>query len=169
MQSLEVGKPYKEGVSRIPEGIVFDFNDSNGFLRISFYAPTKEEIEEVKKGEIELGILQKEGIIFLFFRFGKLDWMDTPYNVALSQPCELQELTEETKGYAVQVVLIDGMAGIIQALKLIELPHEMSLRFKLMVEYQKENPVKEYDENLNIIFSRFSTDELLQEAEIYSL
>ena len=49
--------------------------------------------------------------------------MDTPYNVILSQSNELQELTDEKKGYAVQIILIDGMTGVVKALKLIELPH----------------------------------------------
>ena len=42
--------------------------------------------------------------------------MDAPYNVALSKPYDLEELTDEKTGYAVQIVLIDGMTGIVQAL-----------------------------------------------------
>jgi len=47
--------------------------------------------------------------------------------VALSKPFELEELIDEKKDYAVQIVLIDGMTGIVQALNLIWLPHSMSI------------------------------------------
>ena len=64
--------------------------------------------------------------------------MDTPYNIALSQPYELQELTDKKTGYTALIVLIDGMTGIVKTMKLIELPHEMSKRFKELVENQRK-------------------------------
>ena len=107
--------------------------------------------------------------IFFSIKFGKLAWMDAPYNVNLSQPFEFMELTDENKGYAVQIVLIDGMIGIVKALKLIELPHEMSKRFKELVEKQRKKPTINYDVILNQLYSRYDTDDLLSTAEIYSL
>ena len=166
---LEVGKTYKEGLNRIPEGIVFDFNQGGGFLRIVFDCPLANEVSGVKIGKIDLGLLEESGIIFFFIKFGELPWMDAPYNIALSEPFELQALTDDNQGYAVQIVLVDGMTGIVKALKLIELPNSMSLKFKGLVEKQRAAPVKNYDRVLNQIYSRYDTDDLLQEAEKYSL
>jgi hypothetical protein len=169
MRSLEIGKPYTEGVSRIPEGIVFNFNQDGGYLRIAFDSPFESEIDEIKHGNIKLGLLEEDGIIFFFAKFGSLSWMETPYNVEFSQPYSLEELTDENAGYALQIVLIDGMTGIVQAFKLIWFPNEMSKRFKELVEKQLKNPVFGYDSALNRIYSRYATDDLVTEAEIYSL
>jgi hypothetical protein len=57
-----------------------------------------QKIKEIKDEKIKLGLIEEKGIIFLLFKFGHLPWMDTPYNVALSQPYELQELTDEKTG-----------------------------------------------------------------------
>ena len=90
MQKLEVGKPYQEELTRIPEGIVFDFKQGGGFLRIVFDRPLDSEIKEITQGKIKLGLLEEEGIIFFFIEFGELPWMDAPYNVEFSKPFELQ-------------------------------------------------------------------------------
>jgi hypothetical protein len=168
MQKLEVGQPYQEGLKHIPEGIAFDFNQDGGFLRIVFDSPLDSEINEITQGKIKLGLLEESGIIFFFIKFGELPWMDAPYNVALSKHYNLEELIDE-KGYALQIVLIDGITGIVHALKLIELPYAMSRSFKEMVEKQRKTQIKDYDKVLNRIYSKYETDALVEEAEIYSL
>lgn len=169
MQQLEVGKPYQAGLKRISEGFVFVFNQSGGVLKIVFDSPLDSEIKEIKDGKIKLGLIEEKGIIFLLFKFGHLPWMDTPYNVTLSQPYELQELADEKTGYAVQIILIDGMTGIVKALKLIELPHEMSKRLKELVENQRKAPLPDYDAVLNKLYSTYDTIDFLAEATIYIL
>jgi hypothetical protein len=64
-------------------------------------------------------------------------------------------------------VLIDGMTGIVKALKLIGLPHDMSLKFKEMVEKQRQTPVKDYEATLNRIFSSYDIEDLLKNADKY--
>lgn len=89
--------------------------------------------------------------------------------LGLSQPYELKELTEENKGYAVQIVLIDGMTGLIMALKLIELPHSMSIRLKELIENQKKTQIRDYESVLSQIYSRYETVDLLKEADKFLL
>ena len=169
MQNLEVGKPYKEELKRISEGIIFNFNQDGGFLRIVFDSPLDSEIKEITQGKIKLGLLEEEGIIFFFIEFGELPWMDAPYNVEFSKPFELEELTDPKTGYAFQIVLIDGMTGIVRALKQIELPYEMSKRFKELVEKQKETRIRDYETVLSRIYSKYETDALVEEADTYFL
>ena len=169
MQQLEVGKPYQEGLKRIPEGRVFDVNEGGGFLRIVCDSPLDSEIKEITQGKKNLGLLEKDGIIFFLVKFGSLDWMDAPYNVARSKPFDLQELTDENKGYAVQIVLIDGMTGLVMALKLIGLPHDMSKRLKELIEKQQETPINDYDAVLNRIYSSYDTDDLAKLADKFLL
>ena len=169
MHKLEVGKPYKEGLKRIPEDIVFNFDQYDGFLRMIFDSPLDSEIKEINEGRIKIGLLEEAGIIFFFIKFGKLPWMDAPYNVEFSQPFELKELTDPETGYTLQIVLIDGITGIVQALKLIEFPYEMSKLFKKLVEKQKKMPIKDYDKVLDRIYSKYETEALVEEAEIFDL
>jgi hypothetical protein len=169
MQKLEVGKPYQEGLKRIPEGRVFNFNKGGGTLKIIFDSPLDYEIGEINQGKIEIGLLEKEGIIFFFIKFGELPWMEALYHVDLSESFDLMELTDENKDYALQIVLIDGMTGIVNALKLIGPPYTMSKRFKELVEKQRKTHIQDFDTVLNKIYSKYDTDALVEEAETYFL
>ncbi len=167
MQKLEVGKLYQDGLNRIPEGIKFDFNQAGGFLRIVFHSPLDNEIKEIEQGKIKLGLFEKYGIIFFLIKFGSLSWMDAPYYVGLAKPDELEKLTDEKTGYAVQIVLIDGMTGLVKVLKLIELPHSMSVRLKELIEKQRNTQIRDYNAVLSQIYSRYNTEDLLKKADKY--
>ena len=88
MRPLEVGKPYQEGLNKIPEGMLFDLNQGGGFLRVVLESPLDNEITQMKQGKIKFGLLEKDGIIFLFLKFGTLAWMDAPYNIEFSVPLQ---------------------------------------------------------------------------------
>lgn len=167
MQKLEVGKLYQDGLNQIPEGIKFDFNQVGGFLRIVFHSPLDNEIKEIEQGKIKLGLFEKYGIIFFLIKFGSLSWMDAPYYVGLAKPDELEKLTDEKTGYAVQIVLIDGMTGLVKVLKLIELPHSMSVRLKELIEKQRNTQIRDYNAVLSQIYSRYNTEDLLKKADKY--
>lgn len=169
MQNLEVGKPYKEGLIRIPEGMTFNFDHNGGLLKIVFDSPLESEIKEITQGKIKLGLLEESGIIFFFFKFGELPWMDAPYNIKFSQPFELKELTDLKTGYALKIVLIDGMTGIVQALRHIEFPYKMSKQFKESIEKQKKTRIEDYETVLTRIYSKYETEALVEEVEIFDL
>lgn len=169
MKEFKVGKPYQEGLKRIPEGMTFIYNQGGGFLRIVFKRPLDSEIKEITQGKIKLGLLEEDGILFFFIKFGELPWMDAPYNVGLSKFYDLEDLTDEKRGYTFQIVLIDEITGIVKALRLIELPHEMSKRFKELVEKQKKSRIRDYETVLNRIYSKYETEALVEDAETYWL
>jgi hypothetical protein len=79
------------------------------------------------------------------------------------------ELTDGKTGYVVQIVLIDGMTGLVKVLKLIELPHSMSVRLKELIEKQSKTQIRDYDMALSQIYSRYQTFDLLKEADKFSL
>ena len=68
MQKLKVENPYHDGLTKIPEGIGFDFNQGGGFLKIVFDCPLDSEIKEMMEGKIKLGLLEDEGIDILFYK-----------------------------------------------------------------------------------------------------
>ena len=85
----------------------------------------------------------------------------------MSESFDLTELTDENKDHALQIVLIDGMTGIVHALKLIGLPYTMSKRFEELVEKQRKTQIQDFDTVLNKIYSKYNTDALVEEAETY--
>jgi len=95
--------------------------------------------------------------------------MDAPHNVAFFQPFKLMELTDGKTGYVVQIVLIDGMTGLVKVLRLIELPHGMSVRLKELIEKQSKTQIRDYKMALSQIYSRYQTFDLLKEADKFSL
>lgn len=169
MSVLTVGKPL-DGAKGLPEGIMFDFEQAGGLLRIAYHNPTDTEIREVKQGAIKLGLLEKNGIVFLFVKFGNLSWTDCPYHVALSKQYELMELGN-TQGYSVTVLLVNTEDGVLKVLKFIGLPHKMSQTFKKLVERQRAAPFEKeaYNATLQQIYANYSTTDLLKHADIYSL
>jgi hypothetical protein len=169
MQKLEVGKTYKEGLTRIPEGRIFYFKKDGGIIKIIFDNPLDSEIDEINKGEVKIGLLEKEGIIFFFIKFGELPWLEALYHVDFSETLDLMEPIDENKDYALQIVLIDGMTGIVHALNLTGLPQAMSKRLKELIEKQRKTQIRDFDKVLNKIYSKYETDALVEEAETYRI
>ncbi len=54
MFKYEVGKLYKDNVTRYAEGTKFDFTQSGAVLELYFERPSNKEIEDVKSGKFEL-------------------------------------------------------------------------------------------------------------------
>lgn len=170
MQKYEAGKLFKPGKTHYQEGIKFDFNQSGGALYIMYDRPTPKEIEEIRRGKLQLGILEKSDIIFLLFKFGSLNWMDTPYSCHLSEPYVFDEVEEGT-GYGMTVFLIDAATGILKVIRQIGWPSRMSRLFTSYVIEQQNKPFDRaiYDRVLNNIYNNYTTDSLVRMAQTFRL
>lgn len=60
MEKLEVGKLFKEGITRYPEGVKFDITDGGCDLLIYFSDPSEKEKEAITKVILNMDILKKE-------------------------------------------------------------------------------------------------------------
>jgi hypothetical protein len=77
----------------------------------------------IGEGDCEFALLERNGIIFLLYRFGQaVAWSDCPYQWHLEPPdtrtTPREEPTSETRTLA-QVVLIDAANGIVLGLRAV--------------------------------------------------
>ena len=122
------------------------------------------------KGDIRFGILYKNDIIFLLFKFGSQNWMDVPYTCFLSEPYVFDPLNDN-EGYGMITFLIDANTGILKVARLLGWPNKMSKLFKQYVIDQQSRPFDKtiYDRVLNNIYRNYSTDDLVRMADIFKL
>ena len=166
MYRYAVGERYEDLVSR--EGIRFDMSDEGGTLMIYFNRPTDAEIRAVKRGPVQFKLLEMKGIIFLLTKFEGMEWMDSPYHVALSKNLtELRDL-QENQGYALHIILVDGTVGEIKAMRLVGLGYNFSSKFRKLTNKQKETEFREtnYNSNLFYVMTNYTTKDLLKYSEI---
>jgi hypothetical protein len=170
MRSCEVGKLFEEGKTHYQEGVKFDFTQSGPILFLFFNRPTQKEVESVKTGKFEYGLYVKDEVIFLFFKFQGLEWMDAPYTVHLSEQFEFEEV-EDGKGFALNIFLIDSSTGILEAIRLCGLSTKFSLEFQNAVQIQRNIPFDKttYEKKINMVYGNYATSDLVQRANIYRI
>lgn len=161
IQGLQVGGYHPNHTGA--EGIKFDFNQAGGIIDIFYNRPTAKEIEQMKSGKIKVGLCQKNGVIFLLFKFGSLNWMDAPYSVHLSKPYELQDIKSGT-GYTLNLRFADAGSGSIKVLRLFTMPTDVSREFKKMVDAEKLLSFEkvEYHRKLKQVTSAYETTTLVK-------
>jgi len=163
MKLFEVGKLFEEGKTRYNEGCIFDFDNTGGDLYIFFNSPTQKEIIDIKKGNCKIGIVEKNNIIFMLFKFGALEWIDCPYSKYLSKDFAMNSI-EEGMGYAINMHLIEANTGILKVLRLVSMTTKFSKKFAdLIINQQK---IDNYDFALSNVYANYTTNDLVKFAEI---
>jgi hypothetical protein len=167
MQKFEVGKLFQEGVTKAEEGTKFNFDQSGASLYLFFNMPTDREVEEIRAGRFEIGIYQKDEVIFILFKIAGGSWMDAPYTVHLSQSFDLEEI-QEGQGFGLTILLVDSSTGILKVIRQIGLGTDISRRLKEMIEKQKSQPFDQnvYQRKITQIYGNYNTDDLVQRMEV---
>lgn len=163
LRHFEVGQLFETGKTHYNESTKFDFTDSGPILLLFFASPTRAEIEAIREGGIRIGFLEKDGIIFMLFKFQNTPWMDAPFSIALAQFKEPAEVEEGT-GYGLQIFLVDADNGILKVMRLIGLGTEWSMRFREAMMRQKEADfdMRIYDAKIQNIYRSYSSKELAE-------
>jgi hypothetical protein len=163
---LEVGKQFKEGVTRYQEGCKVDITAAGIDFMVYYSAPTQEEIKDIKKGPFKFGFYDEKNVILMLFRFGNQAWMNSPYSVHLSK--NLTELKEPTEGigYALNVYLIDADTGILKSMRLIGLNTKISKMLYKAIAEQKQQDYAGFETNLNNIYAKYPTKVLVSIGKI---
>lgn len=171
IQNLEVGKLYKEGVTRYSEGAILTVTNAGLNLDVYFNRPTDSEIASFKSDTpYKIGLFKKDGVLFFLFKPGNLQWMDSPYCVGLESNMDLinlEQISDTTTGYALNVALIDASTGILKSYRLIGLQNRFSKTFKTEFDKQKELGAIDrnvYSVKLNNIFNTYNTKDMVRNA-----
>jgi hypothetical protein len=167
MYKYEVGQVIEE-LKGSQQGVRFNMADDGATLSLLFKNPTKEEIDDIRKGKLQFGMFTKENVIFLLCKFGSMPWMEAPYHVALSKSLtKLQDL-EEGQGYACNIALIDTATGEIKAMRYVGLSTEYSRRLKKNIEDQLKEDfnVEKYKKVMTEIMFNYTTNDMVNYSEI---
>ena len=146
-----------------PDGAVFDLTSDGALLLLKLGNPTAKEKREFKNGLPQFKFADVDGVIFFLSRFGMLNWMDSPYNRALSQ----YTLERPTEGYglALHAMLIDAATGILCAQKIIGLSTQFT-NDMLTAVYNQPNLGSRSEYNMRIarIMDLYTTDQIVEMA-----
>ena len=159
--SLQRGAALPKELVPTQDGIRFSF-DGKFTLMYAFDRPTVEEKQAFKSGNpCQFGLAVVDDVIFFLSRFGTLKWMDAPFNIHLypDDRAGLLVVPGPTQGYAVYTMLVDSSTGIIEQLRLTSLTHDLSMRLRDAIINQPVIP--DYDQRLQSIMARYSTEDLV--------
>jgi len=73
------------------EGVVFNFSEGYGVIRIITASASILEVENVAEASYKLGLFISNGIIFLLAKFGEMDWLLMPYHINPLYPYKLKD------------------------------------------------------------------------------
>lgn len=119
MAALEVGKSYVPGRTSIEPRVEYSFRRGQHELLLCFSQLSEDEIDAVREGKAEFGLLIYGLVIFLLYRFGEaIAWSDAPYSWH-RVPAEQQQLPETAEIRArLSVVLVDADRNVVRALRM---------------------------------------------------
>lgn len=147
MGILEVSKPFLPGRSYYPEGARFSLDEEGPALYLFVASPTREEVREVRKGRLSIGLLSIPPALFIPFRFGEMPWSEAVYSPhllpeerrpGLRRLCEIR--FAPGTGLLLQVVLVDASTGIVLVLRGLGLPTKLSEELLKEVKRLEESP-----------------------------
>lgn len=158
MEELRVGNKYEYLMGQ--DGATFQMADNGATLTIRLSRPDKKEKENLLNGKIRYSIAYLDDIIWLFWKFGSLNYIETPFSIAQAKNLtEVQEV-EEGQGFAVNVLFVDGLNGELFGMKLISLNTRVSEKLIELISKQPYLSEVELTEKAMNTQMKYSTDDL---------
>jgi hypothetical protein len=170
-QQFKVGELFNPNKTSYPEGCHFNLDNSGANLILSYNQPTNTELHNFKLGKLKIGIYTHHhkdyNHIFLLFKFGTENWIDTPYSFHLSLQAQpdfiLNPINDNTTGYSLIIFLIDSTSGILKTMRLVTIPNVISQELYNQIQLQRVQIFDklQYDKMLNNIYNKYSTNHLV--------
>lgn len=174
MAILEIGKLYSPGRTEFPEGTEYNFSDAGHELRLFISSPERTEIDAVRKGRVQVGLLVEGPIIFLLFKLGSMLWSDAPFSwwiVPEARRSQPQPISDG-QGALLQIVLIDAATGIVKALRSVALDTEFSRALHDAIIQQMQQPIapQDYSNSVDRAYTKYpDTIDMVQSSIIGGL
>jgi hypothetical protein len=117
----ELGKPYIPGRTPIEPRTEYSFRRGQHELLLCFSQLSEDEIDAVREGKAEFGLLIYGLVIFLLYRFGEaIAWSDAPYSWH-GVPPDQRQVPETQKTAEIRarldVVLVDADRNVVRAIR----------------------------------------------------
>lgn len=162
MKAYKVGEKYDE--LKGPEGAQFSIDENVSTLFVRFPDATKEEIESIKSGNIKYGVTYLNDVIWLTWKFGDLNYLETPFSWGLlPSGITLQDIPEDL-GLSVNIIMVDGISGELYANRLIGLSTLVSRTIHKLIAEQPYLVGNELDEKIITTQMRYDSNGINQLA-----
>ncbi len=141
MHNYEVGKPYSATRKVWPEAVDYNYRGGEHELRLFWTQPSVGEVYEVSKSRADFAMLVDEGVIFMLYKFGTMQWSDAPFTIHLV-PEEERVIPGPKHGQhaLLQVVLVDAATGIIKTLRAVTFSPEFTTALEGAIREQAKRP-----------------------------
>jgi len=164
---LHVGQARKEWAGET-DGYIMEYSNVSGLiLYVFFKRPQEEEIREfAENGGFKIAFMDYKGVGFFCLKFGNLPWGDCAFSPNLYDEKPYFDDLEDGKGYALNVVLIDGETGTIKAIRQIGLGNGFSKSFREWCEESLRRRMTRhwYMEAVNECYEKYETEQLARRA-----
>ena len=166
MRIIEVGKVFDENMPQFSGAQLGLFGDGLSLI-MSIPNCREEIIKDVNKGEFELALTIKDGLMFFLFRLNSIGWADAPFTLKYYDNFD----TENFDYDKIQVFLIDANNGILKAMCTI-CPND-KFKEELKKEFKRQNNEDhfndyEYAQKMQDIYSKYSSEDLLKSSIVKS-
>lgn len=146
------------------EGVQFDIVGNDFILNIYYPNCEKNELEDFKVDSFEARLLFKDNILFIIFKAGNMPWMEAPYYKYLSKDLD-ETMLEFFLLEPIKVSLIDTAKQIVLSTKTITTDIVFMSKMVNYILDQKKMSLEEYDTKLDKIYSKYTTLDLLDQAD----
>lgn len=164
LEVITVGDIFPQFIG-YPEGAQFDVLDDEIGLRIFIDEPTMEEIKQIQSGTpFEMKAFEMKDVLYVLFKFGKLEWMDAPYNahlsIHLSNPHNLENHN------ILNIYLFDSSNGKLEAMRVIGLNENIRKQILKAMQGQlaKDFDYMEHGKQISEAYMRYSSKQMAKLA-----
>ena len=170
MQILAGGQQYCPETGPWPEGCHYNYDSSGHWLHYLYNNPSQIEVDSIQSGPAQFGLYIQDPVIFLLHQFGAMPWNDAPYSwwMVSSEHRRLPEITEGEHAF-LRIALIDTATRLVAALRALTFSTEFTKRLHLEILRQSQSPwnLSKHDQVIKSIYSNFSTNDLVKQAQIF--
>jgi hypothetical protein len=168
LTAFEVGAPFPDHVPPI-DAAHYNYDRSGHRLTILLRNPTAQEIEDVKSGDLQFGLVVYGSVIILLHKMGDSPWADAPYSWHLvpeenRQIPPVETLTPETRAL-LHIILVDSVTGIIKAQRLVTFSPQFTKSLHTAIRDQSQISNERYDAEVDGLFAGYTTRQLLGLAQ----
>lgn len=153
------------------EGVITNINSTGIHVFIYMKNINNRELEQMKNNKkLKIGIFERNNIIFFLYKFGDLNWMDSPYIANLSEEIKvkLEDIYDDKLGYKMNIVIIETITGEVKELRTVALNNRLSLSIKKAIDKQMEEvgvTKEEYRMRVNQNFMAYTTKQMVDMAK----
>jgi len=168
-QEIKIGQVIPKFIGHA-EGTLFNFDSSGANMIVFFNNPMPDEIAQFEsRKKFEMRMIELSGIIFITAKIGNLDWMDFPYSPHLSKERPIFKDIRPGMGYSITLMLVNSQNGKLEHLRFIGMSEHFSKAFKNVAEGALRKPFDKnsYNMNLNTLFARYTTKQIVNMSSHY--